>query len=80
MAYERASIADPGNEGEKERDVDRRRRRYLDGFATGHQVLLYDDLTVHEIVESLVADGEDDWTLGPWRSGYQAAIRSAFGL
>ncbi len=59
--------------------MDRARRRYLDGFATGHQVLLHDDLTVHEIVESLDSDGEGDWTLCPWRSGYLAAIRSAFG-
>ncbi len=59
--------------------MDGTRRRYLDGFATGHQVLLHDDLTVHEIVESLDSDGEGDWTLSPWRSGYQAAIRSAFG-
>jgi hypothetical protein len=59
--------------------MDRTRRRYLDGFATGCLVLLYDDLTVHEIVESLDSDRGGDWTLSPWRSGYQAAIRSAFG-
>jgi hypothetical protein len=59
--------------------MDRTFRQYLDGFATAHQVLLHDDLTVREIVESLDSDGEGDSTLSPWRSGYLAAIRSAFG-
>jgi hypothetical protein len=45
--------------------MDRTRRRYLDGFATGCLVLLYDDLTVHEIVESLDYDRGGDWTSVP---------------
>lgn len=59
--------------------MERTRKSYLDGFATGHQVLQHDDLTVLEILESLDPEREGDWTVSPWRRGYQAAIRSAFG-
>jgi hypothetical protein len=54
-------------------------RTYLDRFATAHQVLKHDELTVHEVLESLDAEREGDWTVSPWRRGYLAAIRSAFG-
>ncbi len=59
--------------------MERTLRTYLDGFATGHLVIQHDDLTVHEIIESLDADHQGDWTVSPWRRGYKAAIRSAFG-
>jgi hypothetical protein len=54
------------------------RKSYLDGFATGRLVLDHDDLTIREILESLESD-RGDWTLRPWRRGYRAALRSAFG-
>jgi len=54
-------------------------RAYLDGFATARAVLDLDDLTVGEIIESLDPDGDEDPLLTPWKRGYIAAIRSAFG-
>ena len=57
----------------------KRAKSYLDGFATGHLVLQHDTLTVQEIIESLDPHPESDWTVSPWRRGYKAAIRSAFG-
>jgi hypothetical protein len=55
------------------------RRSYLDGFGTARLVLEQDRLTVLEILESLDPEGGDDWTISPWRRGYRAAVRSAFG-
>jgi hypothetical protein len=54
-------------------------RSYLDGFGTAHSVLEYDRLTVHEVLASLDPHSEFDPFLTPWKRGYQAAIRSAFG-
>jgi hypothetical protein len=59
--------------------MDRTRRSYLEGFATAHLVMEHDDLTPREILESLDPEREGDWTISPWRRGYRAAIRSAFG-
>ena len=53
---------------------------YLDGFGTVRSVIELDELTVREILESLDADRETDPALTPWKRGYQAAIRTAFGL
>lgn len=53
--------------------------QYLDGFATARTVLELDDLTVEEIVQSLDPDGDENPLLTPWKRGYLAAIRSAFG-
>jgi hypothetical protein len=54
-------------------------RSYLDGFGTVRSVLEWDELTLREIVESLEADRETDDQLTPWKRGYRAAIRAAFG-
>jgi hypothetical protein len=54
-------------------------RSYLDGFGTVRSVLECDELTLREIMESLDPDHETDARLTPWRRGYQAAIRAAFG-
>jgi len=56
-----------------------RRRAYLDGFATARLVLQHDVLTVEEILGTLDPDPETDWTIHPWKRGYKAALRSAFG-
>lgn len=56
-----------------------RRRAYLDGFATARLVLQHDGLTVEEILGTLDPQPESDWTVQPWRRGYKAALRSAFG-
>jgi hypothetical protein len=53
-------------------------RAYLAGFATVKSVLELDGLTVQEIVEALEPDGEDPF-LTPWKRGYNAAVRAAFG-
>ena len=54
-------------------------RAYLDGFGTARSVLQYDRLTVGEILGALDPDREADPSLTPWKRGYHAAIRSAFG-
>jgi hypothetical protein len=59
--------------------MERARKSYLDGFGTGRLVLEHDVLTVREILESLDPEHPGDWTVSPWRRGYKAAIRSAFG-
>lgn len=53
-------------------------RSFLDGFSTVPTVLEYDRLTHQEVLESL---GEEcgDPTVTPWKRGYNAAIRAAFG-
>jgi len=55
-------------------------KAYLDGFGTVRSVMELDELTVTEILESLNVTREPDPALTPWRRGYQAAIRTAFGL
>lgn len=55
-------------------------KAYLDGFGTVRSVMELDELTVTEILESLNVTREADLALTPWRRGYQAAIRTAFGL
>ena len=54
-------------------------RAYLDGFGTVRSVLEVDRLTVEEILTSLDPNRESDPALTPWKRGYHAAIRSAFG-
>jgi hypothetical protein len=53
-------------------------RAYLDGFGTVKSVLELDTLTVREIVQALNPEWEDP-LLNPWKRGYNAAIRTAFG-
>jgi hypothetical protein len=57
-----------------------REQSYLDGFGTVRSVLEWDELTLREILESLEADRETDDRLTPWKRGYRAAIRAAFGF
>jgi hypothetical protein len=54
-------------------------KAYLDGFGTVRSVIELDRLTVEEILGSLDREREADPSLTPWKRGYQAAIRSAFG-
>jgi hypothetical protein len=56
-----------------------RDRSYLDGFSTVRSVIELDEITLHEIIDSLDPDYETDPRLTPWKRGYRAAIRSAFG-
>jgi hypothetical protein len=56
-----------------------RDRSYLDGFGTVRNILEWDELTLREIVESLDPDQDADAQLTPWKRGYRAAIRAAFG-
>jgi hypothetical protein len=53
-------------------------RSHLDGFAVVTTVLEHDQLTRRELLESL---GEEcgDPLVTPWKRGYNAAVRSAFG-
>lgn len=53
-------------------------KAYLDGFKTVRSVIELDALTVEEILGSL-DPRETDCNLTPWKRGYQAAIRAAFG-
>jgi hypothetical protein len=53
-------------------------RAYLDGFGTVKSVLELDTLTVREIVEALDPEREDP-LLNPWKRGYNAGVRTAFG-
>lgn len=53
-------------------------RAYLDGFGTVKSVLELDTLTVLEIVEALYPEREDP-LLNPWKRGYNAGVRTAFG-
>ena len=55
-------------------------KTYLDGFGTVRSVIELDELTASEVLESLDPEGEYDPALTPWKRGYQAAIRAAFGL
>jgi hypothetical protein len=54
-------------------------RAYLDGFATARSVFDLDSLTVDEVLGALDADRDGDPCITPWKRGYRAAIRSAFG-
>ena len=54
-------------------------KAYLDGFGTARSVIELDHLTVEEILGSLDPEREADPSLTPWKRGYQAAIRTAFG-
>jgi hypothetical protein len=54
-------------------------KAYLDGFGAVRTVLNYDSLTVDEILGSLDSEQDADPRLTPWRRGYNAAIRTAFG-
>ncbi len=54
-------------------------KAYLDGFGTVRSVIELDGLTVEEILTSLDPDREADPALTPWKRGYRAAVRAAFG-
>jgi len=53
-------------------------RAYLEGFGTVKSVLEFDELTAREIMEALDPEREDP-LLNPWKRGYNAGIRSAWG-
>jgi len=53
-------------------------RAYLEGFGTVKSVLEFDALTAREIMDALDPEREDP-LLNPWKRGYNAAIRSAWG-
>jgi hypothetical protein len=53
-------------------------RAYLDGFGTVKTVLEFDALTAQEIIDALDPEREDP-LLNPWKRGYNAAIRAAWG-
>jgi hypothetical protein len=54
-------------------------RAYLDGFDRACNVIELDHLTLSEILESIDPELQDDPSLSPWKRGYQAGIRAAFG-
>jgi hypothetical protein len=54
-------------------------RAYLDGFSTACSVIELDHLTLNEILASLDPEQLADPSLTPWKRGYQAGIRAAFG-
>jgi len=54
-------------------------RAYLDGFSTVRSVLDLDQLTAFEILDALIPEREQDPLITPWKRGFNAAIRSAFG-
>ncbi len=54
-------------------------RAYLDGFCTVCSVIELDQLTLGEILSSLDPDDQNDPSLSPWKRGYLAGIRAAFG-
>jgi hypothetical protein len=53
-------------------------RAYLDGFGTAWSVLELDGLTVLEVMEAFDPEWEDT-LINPWKRGYNAAIRTAWG-
>jgi hypothetical protein len=55
-------------------------KAYLDGFGTVRSVIELDELSLREVLESLHPDSEADPYLTPWKRGFHAAIRTAFGL
>ena len=54
-------------------------RAYLDGFHTACSVIELDDLTANEIVDAFEPERWADSSLNPWKRGYQAGVRAAFG-
>ena len=52
---------------------------YLDGVGTVRSVLELDGLTVDEILRAFDLEKDRDPSLTPWKRGFNAAIRSAFG-
>lgn len=54
-------------------------KAYLDGFGTVRSVLEVDRLTAEEILKSLEPDRDLVPALTPWKRGYLAAVRAAFG-
>jgi len=67
----------PGGE-EEAMARSRRAGAYLDGFAVVRSVLDLDELTAFEILCAFTPE-EQDSLLTPWKRGFNAAIRSAFG-
>jgi hypothetical protein len=53
---------------------------YRDGFETACSVLEWDELTVREIIDALDPDRDREAQRTPWKRGYRAAIRAAFGI
>lgn len=54
-------------------------KAYLDGFGTVRRVLELDHLTIEEILRATEPESYEDPLLTPWKRGYNAAIRVAFG-
>jgi hypothetical protein len=54
-------------------------KAYLDGFCTAYSVIELDHLTIDEILASLDPEEQADPLLTPWKRGYRAGIRAAFG-
>ena len=54
-------------------------KAYLDGFCTARSVIELDHLTLNEVLASLDPHEQADPSLTPWKRGYQAGIRAAFG-
>jgi hypothetical protein len=55
-------------------------RAFLDGFATVRSVIELDELSLTEVLESIHPESDLDLFLTPWKRGFQAGIRTAFGL
>ena len=53
-------------------------KNYLDGFGTVRSILEFDRLTVEEVLGALRTEDADPG-LTPWKRGFHAAVRSAFG-
>jgi hypothetical protein len=56
----------------------KRTRASLDDYEPLRSIVELDTLTTVKIMESMDSEG-DDPLLNPWKRGYRAAIRSAFG-
>ena len=54
-------------------------KAFLDGFCTAHSVIELDHLTLNEVLASFDPNEQVDPSLTPWKRGYQAGIRAAFG-
>jgi hypothetical protein len=54
-------------------------RAYLDGFGTARSLLGLERTTLDEILTAVEPERDLDPLLTPWKRGYRAAVRSAFG-
>ena len=55
-------------------------KAFLDGFETARSVIELDELSLMEVLESLHPESDADPFVTPWKRGFHAAIRTAFGL